>query len=384
MRRPAVWIAFTLVSLASAVLAVRYFPRAFSIVALDITMDREQALARARELMTRDQLGPPDYRQAASFTLDGETQTFVELEGGGKEAFTAMLRSGLYSAYTWQVRQFKEGETHETTIRFTPAGTPYGFVEKLAEDAPGAALDPAAARAIAERGAARWSLDLSPFTVAEQGQERRVGGRVDHTITYERTGAAAGEGRYRLRLVVSGDRLTELTHFVRIPEAFTRRYANMRSANEAIGIGSVVGLMLLYVVGGIGVGLFFMMRLRWVQWRHAAFWGMAVGVVPGAEPDQRVPAGLDGVRHRDSAIDVPRAAGGDGDRQFHRLLGVLRRVVHRRGDADPPRLRASSAALARLVAASAGRRSSGGPRRLGAGARPHRRRIPAGVGVPRL
>ena len=141
MRRPAVWIAFTLVSLASAVVAVRYFPRAFSIVALDITMDREQALARARELMTRDPLGPPDYRQAASFTLDGETQTFVELEGGGKDAFTAMLRSGLYSAYTWQVRQFKEGETHETTIRFTPEGTPYGFVEKLKEDAPGAALD---------------------------------------------------------------------------------------------------------------------------------------------------------------------------------------------------------------------------------------------------
>jgi hypothetical protein len=279
VRRPAVWIAFTLVSLASAVLAVRYFPRAFSIVALDITMDREQALTRARELMTRNELGPADYRQAASFTLDGETQTFVELEGGGKEAFTAMLRSGLYSAYTWQVRQFKEGETHETTIRFTPAGTPYGFVEKLAEDAPGAALDPAAARAIAERGAARWSVDLSPFTVAEQGQERRVGGRVDHTITYERTGAAAGEGRYRLRLVVSGDRLTELTHLVRIPEAFTRRYANMRSANEAIGIGSVVGLMLLYVIGGIGVGLFFMMRVRWVQWRHAAFWGMAVGLL---------------------------------------------------------------------------------------------------------
>ncbi len=34
----------------------------------------------------------------------------------------------------------------------------------------------------------------------------------------------------------------------------------MRSANEAIGIGSVVGMVLLYVFGGIGVGLFFMLR----------------------------------------------------------------------------------------------------------------------------
>ena len=47
MRRPAFWVVFALFSLASAFLAVRYFPQAFSIVALDITMDREQALARA-------------------------------------------------------------------------------------------------------------------------------------------------------------------------------------------------------------------------------------------------------------------------------------------------------------------------------------------------
>jgi hypothetical protein len=279
VRRPAFWLVFALFSIASAVVAVRFFPRAFSIVALDITMDREQALAQASAVMARESLGPAGYRQAASFTLDDEAQTFVELEGGGKDAFTAMMRNGLYSAYTWRVRQFKESEPHETSIRFTPEGQLYGFVEKLKEDEPGAALDPAAARAVAEGAAGRWNVDLSQFTVVEQGQERRAGGRVDHTFTYERTNAAAGEGRYRLRLVVSGNRLTEVTHFVRIPEAFTRRYASMRSANEAIGVGSIVGLMLLYVVGGIGVGLFFMLRQRWVLWRQAAAWGLAVGVL---------------------------------------------------------------------------------------------------------
>ena len=79
--------------------------------------------------------------------------------------------------------------------------------------------------------------------------------------------------------MVSGDRLTEVTHFIQIPEAFTRRYQNMRSANEAIGIASVVGMMLLYVVGGIGVGLFYMLRSRWVLWRPAAAWGVAVGLL---------------------------------------------------------------------------------------------------------
>ena len=120
MRRPAFWLVLAVFSIASAVVAVRYFPRAFSIVALDITMDREQALAQARDVMARESLGPAGYRQAASFTLDGEAQTFIELEAGGKDAFTAMLKNGLYSAYSWRVRQFKEGEPHETTIRFTP------------------------------------------------------------------------------------------------------------------------------------------------------------------------------------------------------------------------------------------------------------------------
>ncbi|HEX6464686.1 MAG TPA: CPBP family intramembrane glutamic endopeptidase, partial [Vicinamibacterales bacterium] len=205
-------------------------------------------------------------------------QTFVELEGGGKAAFTRMLRENLYAAYTWRVRHFKDGETNETTISFTPDGRPYGFQEKLKEDAPGPALDAAAARRIAEQQAtSRWNVPLSVFTLVEQGQERRPAGRVDHTFTYERTGETLNEGRYRLRLEVAGDRLTGVTHFIKIPEAFTRRYAKMRSANELIGIGSVVGMVLLYVIGGIGVGLFFMLRRRWILWRHAAVWGVVVG-----------------------------------------------------------------------------------------------------------
>ena len=153
MKRPAFWLLLGLASIAAALVGYRYFPQAFSIVALDITMDREQALEQARGIMMRDRLGPAGFRQAASFGLDEETQTFVELEGGGKEAFTQMMRDRLYAAYTWRVRHFAEGQINETTIQFTPDGRPYGFGERLEEKAPGPALDPAAARAIAEAAA---------------------------------------------------------------------------------------------------------------------------------------------------------------------------------------------------------------------------------------
>src|SRR3954468_21158691 len=175
LRRPPFWIALVLLSVVSTFIGIRYFPQAFSIVALDITMDRGRALEDARTIATRDRLGPSGFRQAASFAGDDEAQTFVELEGGGKDAFTRMLRDRVYAAYTWRVRHFKDGETNETTIRFTPDGQPYGFVETLKEDAPGAALDATSARRIAEEAAAaRWHADFARFGLVEQGQERRL------------------------------------------------------------------------------------------------------------------------------------------------------------------------------------------------------------------
>ena len=280
LRRPFFWIAFALVSIGMAGFAYWFFPRAFPIVSLDITMNRAAALAAARDVAAKEHVGPEGFREAASFTLDEETQTFVELEGGGKAAFARLMTSGLYSPYTWEVRHFKEGEKHESTIRFTPDGRPYGFVERLRQDAPGAALASDAAQTIGEAAArADWGVPLDAFTLVERSDEKQPGGRVDHTFVYERPGQRLGEGRYRLRLVVSGDRLTEVTWFIQIPEAFTRRYEHMRSANNAIGVGSTIGMLVLYVLGGIGVGLFFLLRQRWVIWRQPVLWGVFIALL---------------------------------------------------------------------------------------------------------
>ena len=319
MKRPAFWIVLVVLAIAATIVGIRYFPQAFSIVALDITMDRERALADARALMDRERLGPDGYRQAASFALDDEAQTFVELEGGGKDAFTAMLRDGLYSAYTWRVRQFKEGEVHETLVRFTPDGRPYGFRERLKEDAPGAALTTDDARRIAEESAtAKWQVDLRPFSLVERAQERRPGGRVDHTFTYERASPTLREGRYRLRLVVSGDRLTEVTYFVKIPEAFSRRYASMRSANEFIGVISVVG-MGCCTSSAESVSACSSCCASDGSSGASRSSGARSSLHAGARVNQRVSAAVDVLRHCHSAWHIHRTAGGDAGRVVRRL-----------------------------------------------------------------
>ena len=282
-KKPALWILMAILALASAFFAWRNFTRAFPLLSVDIRMDRQAALDQARTLAAEQKLGPADFRDAASFSLDESVQTFVELEGGGKPAFAALVVDRLYTPYRWHVRHFKEREKHEVVFSFAPEGDANGFAEHLREEAPGAALAAPAARAIAESSATRlWHVDLAPFQPVEQSEERRTGGRVDHTFVYEQPDRKLGEGRYRLRLVVSGDKLTEVVYFLKVPDAFTRRYEEMRSANTAIGAGGAFAMLLLYGVGGIAFGLFVLARQRWVIWRQPVVWGAAVALAQTA------------------------------------------------------------------------------------------------------
>jgi len=272
-RRPTFWLLFVAVTALATWMAARHFAEAFPLVTVDLKMDRAGAFASARALAEQHGWGPADCRQAAEFYEDSSLQAFVELEGGGNDAYARLLKEGLYHPYRWHVRHFRPGETNETLVRFTPAGEPYGFWEKIPEDRPGPALGSDAARRSAEAGAAAWPVDLSAFALVEASHDVRPSKRVDHTFVYERPNLTLGEGRYRLRLVVSGDRLTELTHFVKIPEAFGRRFQDMRAANEAIATAASIGAIALFALGGCVVGLFVLLRQRRVIWKQPLFWG---------------------------------------------------------------------------------------------------------------
>jgi len=145
------------------------------------------------------------------------------------------------------------------------------------ESAPGAALDAAAARAIAEKSARDdWSIDFSPYKLIEQSQKEQVSKRVDHTFTYEREDEKLGDGRIRLKLVVSGDVLSGLGHFVFVPEAFERRYAELRAANNTIANVASLSAGVLYGLGGCILAVLWLMRKRGLLWKPALAAGAIV------------------------------------------------------------------------------------------------------------
>jgi len=280
LRNPLFWILFIIISLGGLIFSLNYFHVAFSILNIDIEMTRESALEAARTLAEKHQLGPENFKQAVLFDLDNEVQSYVELEAGGKDAFQKMIQDDKYVPYTWIVRHFKEGETNETNLVFTPGGRAYEFREKISEDLPGRNVTNDEARKIAEEGASsKWNVTLSDFELVAQSQKEQPSGRNDYTFEYERIGLKAGDAPYRLKLVIAGDTLIELDHYIKIPESFTRRYKEMRSANNTISSIAWGLIATLYVFGGCVVGLYFLLKKRWIEWRQPLLWGAFVSLM---------------------------------------------------------------------------------------------------------
>jgi membrane protease YdiL (CAAX protease family) len=278
---PAWFVLLGLLAAASVAFALAAFPRAFPLVQVDLRMDRSGALAAASELAERYGWGPEGYRSAASFgDADASARRFLELEGGvaGTGVPAALEGRGL-SAYLWRVRYVRERDATEVEVRFTPAGAPYGFRLTLPEDAPGPDLAVEEARALAEDGARDWGFAPGLYTPVEASRTLRPGGRSDHTFVYLRTGSEVADAEARLRLEVAGDRLSAVEPYLRVPEAFLRRFEEMRSANQRIAFGASAFFLLVLVAGGCGAGIFFLIRADAVAWRPSLVLGGVIALL---------------------------------------------------------------------------------------------------------
>jgi membrane protease YdiL (CAAX protease family) len=285
-RKTIFWIVFTITSILSLLYFVNNYNKAFPSLSLDVKMNREMALDVAKKLSQKYNWKPEDGNSAVTFYSERETQTFIEREAGsdfkeGLEIFKNLFQDSLYFPYGWKVRYFEEKKTNEVIVKFTPAGTPYGFYQKLGEDEMGDSLSRDSAFVIATKDLKRdWEIDLSKFELIDESQKIQPVGRVDHSFVYERVGFKLGEeGALRLKLSVSGDKLTEVNHYVHIPEAFKRRFGEIRSLNDTIAFSANMFIFLLYGLAGCVYGIFILLRQKRVLWKGAIKWGLAIAFI---------------------------------------------------------------------------------------------------------
>lgn len=285
------WLLIGFISIACIPITYHFFPIALPILSLNITMNRGQALASARAIAEHHHLTPKDFDQVAIFHLDDAAKNFIELDAGGKDALTQIMHHDLYSPYIWAVRHFKENDPRQSYIFFKPDGTPYGFEQQLSEDDPGTNVTSDEARTIAETHARdEWHIDFKGYTLIETAMETQASGRIDHTFVYERPDLTIGSGgKYRLRLVVSGNQFSTLLHVLYIPESFTRHYTQMKSMNETIAHAAQLFSQIFYLLGGCIVALLWLSRKRWLLIRTPFIWAIGIAFLVAVSKLNQLP-----------------------------------------------------------------------------------------------
>ncbi|MCL4459726.1 MAG: CPBP family intramembrane metalloprotease [Chloroflexi bacterium] len=156
--------------------------------------------------------------------------------------------------YLWQVRYFKPLEKEELYIWVGPEGTVRGFNHVLPEAAPGAPIDLAEAKRIAEHFLDKQGVNLSLYKIVSSTSQKRPA-RVDHYFIWERQDKSIAAGRFRLFIHIQGDQIGEYRSFFKTPESFDRSLAEnttldaiLATIRSAVALAIAVALLLLFVL----------------------------------------------------------------------------------------------------------------------------------------
>lgn len=239
---------------------VTLYERAIPQAAVELEVTRRQAdsIGRAFAVALGADLGA--FRQGTIF--DGNTEALVFLQRSlGLDSASAWARARV-PVWTWNVRWFKPQAKEEWRVAVGVDGTVARFTHLVEEAAPGATLTQDSARALAEgflrsRG---WSLER--FTLVEASSEKRDR-RTDHHFTWELKGStiawrsggpAAGSGSVRLAVDIAGDGIGRYSHFLKVPEGFSRDLEQTQSVGGVLAVGALL-LTFGLVLAALGIAI---------------------------------------------------------------------------------------------------------------------------------
>lgn len=274
------WITMSILALSGILISILVFDNAFPIVNVPISMDKNMAIQNSDSLTASLNPDFKDYRSTAIFTTEENFKHYVELEGGGVDSLQEIMNAGIYSPYTWKVRQFTPGELYEITYTFMPNGELYGFNMTLP--------DSLAGKNILKENMFLDKIsfnhgelipDLSNYKLVEHSTELKSGGRRDHLLTYERQDITVHEARLRIQLRISGDELTMVKAKVKIPESFTNEFKEMRSINNTVAAVGEIVMILLYGLLGVAGAWFIMMKKGSLQLKGPLTWAIIIAVL---------------------------------------------------------------------------------------------------------
>ena len=228
--------------------AHRHFFQAFPEASVNFKVTRNDALHRATSFVSGIGQNVNGYRTAVEFDVDDHAKVYLERELGLKRA-NQMMSTDLKLWY-WDVRFFKPQQEEEFHVRVSPAGQIVGYDHIVPEAQPGGALDRQAAESNARDFLSqKLGIDLSGWDfLPEEANSIQRPNRLDWSFTWEKHGFRAKDASYRMRAAVLGAKPGEAEQFLKVPEAWSRDYEKLRSANNTLEMVFLVPYLALLAI----------------------------------------------------------------------------------------------------------------------------------------
>ena len=268
---------WVLAGIIGIVFAQKYFFRAFPEASVNFQVSREEALARAQKFVTGLGEDVSGYRSTVAFDVDDDAKTYLERELGLQQANQIMSTD--VHVWFWNVRFFKPQQEEEFRVRVSPAGQIAGYEHKIEELRAGASLERAAAQTAAQNYlTSKVGMDLKAWDVLpEEANSKKKPNRLDWSFTWEKRGFRAKDAPYRLQVSVQGNRIGGSEEFLKVPEAWQRSFARLRSGNDTLALVFTVPYIVLLAVA-VWLGIRFTKQGR-TSWRGAILLGLMVAAL---------------------------------------------------------------------------------------------------------
>ena len=236
----------------SIAVATTWFSRAFPEASIDFRYDRDSSVAIAQRVLDGEKIDTRAMRHTAMFDGDDDAKTFLERTLTLDRAREVMQRD--VRLWWWHHRWFTPSVEEEYAVDVAPTGEVTAFTHHIAEERALPSLDPIAARAMAERFLGSRVADLQ--LVAQS--ERQLPHRMQRIFTWDSKTLHPAGAPLRTTIVVDGNMIGDYKVRVRVPDAWSRSYAELRSKNSVTGQLDFV----LFSITGIAALVVFIIRLR--------------------------------------------------------------------------------------------------------------------------
>jgi hypothetical protein len=276
-----------------------------------VTIDRERAIVRAKEILKRNGVEPDAYLNVASLATNVSAEEMQYIFEQRKLAATLDLASVTQPGFIWSVRFFRFLDPTEYKVELYGDGREYSFDITEDDDAPGASITKPEAEALALAYVKRVHPEYKDVFIDKSSWSKRKN-RADYDVACKVPSLKVAEADYKITLQVVGNVPCNFSQAWQLPAKWSFERSKQTSKDHIFkGMRDVA----YYVMGGLslwwGIGI---LRSGVVRWRPGIFIGIATGLLVLPEEFNHWPVFLN--QYNDSSISQAAFV-------FKQLLGLV-------------------------------------------------------------